>query len=632
MNVVYITSRLDKDHGGLTASLLNKARILDELKNLGSTILTFHLDQKFTEVKKEIAARYHLSNNIRIENINDFYRNRNQLHDNTKFSILEDDFLEVNISNTKCELYKDGIKVMEKVYKNGNITELLYFNPNNEMYKKETLDPDSYLYSRSFYLNGYISREVLYRKDQSVYLTREFDAANGKDTIKSIILFFSNGSYQRFTDFDAFKKYFVMEFVETPLTYLVGEARGLDSVILSIDNESVRKVFMTHSIHIRPGTDIIRAGNRPVLNNLNDIDSLVLLTEKQKKDVINRFGNRSNYYVIPHSIEEKEIKQKKSNNEVVLISRLHEEKNIEDAIKAFSIVSKKVHDAKLLIYGDGPHRTILDKLITDLKVKDNVILKGYSSNVDEVLQKADCSILTSNYEGFGLVVQESLANGTPVIAYDIKYGPSDMIHNGENGFLVEDKNVERLAEKITHYLNLSHDEKAMFQEKALQYIKDFTHEKFAEKWLQLFRDNEKKVSPYDVSIKLLDIKESNKYVYKVLVEIACKTERDVHPTIKGLFYLRSTLENKEKREYVALNAELTDSREGKKIYSVTFDAKSMQKNETYDFSIEVQDGTTYHNIRVGNKRDVKGDLSKISNRKVKPYFTEKHGNLSFKIN
>ena len=64
-------------------------------------------------------------------------------------------------------------------------------------------------------------------------------------------------------------------------------------------------------------------------------------------------------------------------------------------------------------------------------------------------------LLTSLYEGFALVIQESIANGTPVISYDIKYGPRDMIQDGVNGYLVEDGNIDQLAECIHKYLSKS---------------------------------------------------------------------------------------------------------------------------------------------------------------------------------
>ncbi|RIM56487.1 glycosyltransferase, partial [Staphylococcus arlettae] len=188
-------------------------------------------------------------------------------------------------------------------------------------------------------------------------------------------------------------------------------------------------------------TDIIRTGNRDVLNNLNNIDALVLLTKKQKEDIAKRFGTRNNYYVIPHSIQIPDIKENKISNRVVIVSRLHPEKRLDHSIKAFEKVVKKVPNATLHIYGEGEEKSKLQELINKLGLKNQVKLMSYSKKINTILQSADCSLLTSQYEGFALAIQESIANGTPVIAYDIKYGPSDMIDNDKNGYLVENGNI-----------------------------------------------------------------------------------------------------------------------------------------------------------------------------------------------
>ncbi len=355
MNIIYITSRLDKNHGGLTASLLNKTRILEENNKIGSKILSFHLDPNYNNVISDIKERYNLNENIKLININEFYRG-NSDREEKKYYLNLESYTEVKIDKFNFEYYKEGIKYNEVKYNEKNICEVRFFNETNELYRKDVIDSQGFLYYTSYYLNNFLSRQIHYRKDGSIYLTREFDAKNGKDTIKSIVLFLESNIVKRFKNFDEFKKYFILEFIVSPITYLVGEARGLDSVILSINDSRVRKIFMTHSIHIRPDTDIIRAGNRPVLNNLNNIDSLVVLTEKQKNDIEKRFGKRDNYFVIPHSIDKKYINIDTEENKVVIVSRLHEEKNIDHAIRAFKKVVSKVPNAKLHIYGDDLKR------------------------------------------------------------------------------------------------------------------------------------------------------------------------------------------------------------------------------------------------------------------------------------
>ncbi|PTE80968.1 alpha-glucosyltransferase N-terminal domain-containing protein, partial [Staphylococcus equorum] len=86
-NVIFITSRLDDNHGGLTSSMLNKARILYDEKNLSSTILTFHADTNFNSVKSSILERYKLKDKVEIYNINEYFRENNLTSEKTKYKI-----------------------------------------------------------------------------------------------------------------------------------------------------------------------------------------------------------------------------------------------------------------------------------------------------------------------------------------------------------------------------------------------------------------------------------------------------------------------------------------------------------------------------------------------------------------
>lgn len=629
-NVIFITSRLDDNHGGLTSSMLNKARILYDEKNLSSTILTFHADTNFNSVKSSILERYKLKDKVEIYNINEYFRENNLTSEKTKYKIDTSIYNSIKINENKHEFYKDGLKKFEIFYSNNQIKEVKHFSENNVCASKDVIDNDGYMYWKSYYLDNFLSRQVFFRKDQTPFLTREFDAINKLDEIKSLVLFEKESI--RFNSFNKFKEYFINYHIKSPLTYLVGEARGLDSVIMNITNDYVRKIFMTHSIHIRPDTDIIRAGNRKVLENLNDIDALVLLTEKQKKDIEKRFGHRDNYYVIPHSIAIPELDQEKNNNKVVVISRLHPEKRLDHSIKAFEKVIKKVPDAKLHIYGDGQEKSNLQNLINKLGLQNNVKLMGYSKEVNKILQSADCSLLTSQYEGFALVVQESIANGTPVIAYDIKYGPSDMINNDINGYLVENNNINELSNCIIKYLNKSQKDKDKYCDAAIKKASEFSNQRFANSWIELFDNLKIKSDEINPTAKLIDLKHAhfNKLKYRIRLEVKLDSKSDIEPIFSGNVSHRSTTENQETKIVDSLNTKVLSSEKDVFKIEIDFDAKLYEKHEIYDISISIKNKDKFFNIRIGDK-EKKINLDNFSHRKCKPFYTEKHSNLSFEL-
>ncbi len=628
-NIVFITSRLDKNHDGLTASMLNKAKIFYDQKNVTSTILTFHADQNFEEVRDLVEDRYDLRNKVKIYNINDYFREK-QSSSNIKYTIDISNYLSVKIKENTFAYYKNGLKVYEILYKENSIKEVRYFNESNICFSKDIIDNNGFLYMKNYYLNGYLSNQIFYRKDQSPFLTREFNAINKSNQIKSIVLF--NEETTRFSSFNQFKTYFINLFIKKPVTYLVSEARGQDPAVLEVDNPIAKKIFMSHSIHVRPGTDIIRTGNRPVLNNLNSVDAFVLLTKRQKNDIIKRFGYRNNYYVIPHSLELPEIKKHKVNNKVVIIARLHSEKRLEHCIKAFENVVKSVPDAKLEIYGDGDEKDNLQKLINDLHLNNNVTLEGFSTNIDEVLQSAECSLNTSYYEGFPLSIQESLANGTPIIAYDIKYGPSDMIDHDKNGYLVEEGNINELSNIIIKYLSKTREQKSQFSHNAIEKAKIYSNKRFSDEWFSLFENLNKDSVKFSPSVKLLNVMNSKlkKLSYKIILDVKLNSLDSIDPNFEAIFYHRSTLNNLEEKKFDTVTPEIISVKDDLYTLQINFDAKKYNTNEIYDLSLSIQYESQHFEIRIGNNRE-EFDLSALNQKKCQPYFTKNYDNLSFKL-
>lgn len=630
-NIIFVTSRLDANHGGLTASMLNKAKLFYDENEIKSKILTFHADPKFNSVKEDIIKRYNLENKTTVYNINEFYRERNLSYPKIKHRINTDDYMPVKRTENVIEFYKDGLKKIEIFYKKSNkISEIKYFSNNNICSQKDILDEEGYLFWRSYYLDSYLAKQVFYRKDKTAFLTRDFDAIHKSDKIINIVLFENNTIF--FKTFNDFKEHFIKEFINSSCTYLIGEARGLDPVIINLDDSRVKKIIMTHSIHIRPDTDIIRTGNRATLNNLNHIDALVLLTEKQRDDIIRRFGYRNNYYVIPHSINLPNIVKSKENNKVVIISRLHEEKRIDHSIKAFKEVVNKIPNAKLDIYGEGKEKAKLQSLINELNLENNIKLKGYTDESNLVLQSSDCSLLTSKYEGFAISIQESIAAGTPVISYNIKYGPSDMIEHGKNGYLVQDGNIDQLSQHIIKYLKKSDHEKESFSKDSREKAKFFTNEKFVKSWMDLFDNVRKEKTKFNPSIKLLNVKRTKfkKNNYKIYIEVDLESQEYIYPEFQANCYYRSSLKDNENKKNAPLKMNILNNHNNIYLLEVVFNGKKLEREEIYDLSLTVQYKTQYFDIRIGNNREI-NSISHLKSKKVIPYFTKSHENLSFEI-
>src|SRR5699024_5037755 len=111
-------------------------------------------------------------------------------------------------------------------------------------------------------------------------------------------------------------------------------------------------------------------------------------------------------------------------------------------------------------------------------------LKGYTYHPEYIFQKGLFSVLTSKREGFALSVMESMANATPVISYDIKYGPNDMIIPNNNGMIIKNGAIDDLADKMI-YLFLNPKMAMEMGEKARLHINNHFNEKvYGNKWMK----------------------------------------------------------------------------------------------------------------------------------------------------
>ena len=152
--------------------------------------------------------------------------------------------------------------------------------------------------------------------------------------------------------------------------------------------------------------------------------------------------------MIPHSVPDTATPAEAPQRDpklVVMMARLDQQKQLDHAIKAFAEVITKVPDARLEIYGRGVLQGELDRLIRNKGLSANVRLAGFTDDPMKVYRGAGLSLLTSRYEGFGLVLVESLQQGCPVVSYDLAYGPADIVDDGVNGLLVPPDDPAALA-------------------------------------------------------------------------------------------------------------------------------------------------------------------------------------------
>ena len=211
---------------------------------------------------------------------------------------------------------------------------------------------------------------------------------------------------------------------------------------------------------------------------------VVLQTEKAADIYKTMIPGLNNVKVIGNPI--REISSKESierENTILMVGRLIKTKHQDRLIRIFSKIDNK--DWKLILVGydhlKQKNSKNLKQLITDLQLEEKVILAGKQSNVEDYYLKSKIFAFTSSSEGFPNVIGEAMSAGLPVIAYDCVAGPSEMIEDGKNGYLIplfDDNLFQNKLEKMVNKEELRNKMGINAKESIKRFDKDLISREF----------------------------------------------------------------------------------------------------------------------------------------------------------
>lgn len=144
------------------------------------------------------------------------------------------------------------------------------------------------------------------------------------------------------------------------------------------------------------------------------------------------------------------------------IGRLDPQKDFPTLIHAFAQVRRR-YPAKLIILGEGSQRNKLEQLINQLNLSSDVHIHGFVKNPYAYMSKSSLCVLSSAWEGFGNVIVEAMAVGTPVVSTDCTSGPAEILADGKYGKLVPVGDIEKMAEAIIETLHSPLDSQILQQ-------------------------------------------------------------------------------------------------------------------------------------------------------------------------
>lgn len=248
--------------------------------------------------------------------------------------------------------------------------------------------------------------------------------------------------------------------------------------------QAEKMIMMVHSYHIEwhiPKGKLFR-------EIYNKTHAVVAVSEEIQWK-LGELYDFENLLCIPNYITAVESPQSEPNvakkDYIIAVGRLQNDiKQFDRLIETYHASKLAKQQIKLYICGDGDDRASLEQLISTLQLQVDVQLLGFVENVTEYIRNAKYLVLSSRVEGFPMVLLEALQQKTPVISFDCKSGPSEIIQHKINGLLVEDQNFAALKdamllliENMELYMNC--------KENAVSSIQKYTENPIIREWIQL---------------------------------------------------------------------------------------------------------------------------------------------------
>lgn len=224
--------------------------------------------------------------------------------------------------------------------------------------------------------------------------------------------------------------------------------------------------------------------SRHLLGMLKRCEKVVVLTHKDAAC----WKGYDNIEVIPNVVTnypEKITDVADRPKRIIAVGRLHEQKGFDLLIQSWQLIAARHPDWQLVVYGHGGDLQKLQQQLEKAGLTSSMTFAGTTDNIYKEYQNSAFYVMSSRYEGWGLVLVEAMSCGLPCVSFDCPYGPSDIICDGEDGFLVENGNIQQLAEKMELLINNKELRERLGVRARLNAAR-FTSDNIMPQWTKLF--------------------------------------------------------------------------------------------------------------------------------------------------
>ncbi|WP_240184442.1 glycosyltransferase family 4 protein [Bacillus sp. H1a] len=351
------------------------------------------------------------------------------------------------------------------------------------------------------------SAKPMFDIDKKVNITPIFDARRGKlfgkntplyqKIIKKILMKFpsffidkSEDLYHMFNLFVDFKIIAALKKINKGI--LITTIPSFNILATKFVKKDVIKIGQEH---------LYFAGHAPGLQNkikkyYKKLDALTCLTDSEINDYEQLLtGSKVDLYKVENATDIPNETADLDKKVVIAAGRYAPEKGFDLLIPAFSKVIKKHPDWKLKIFGSGIEEEALREKIFEEKAYNNIFLMQKTNNIIGEMRNASIYALSSRYESFGMVIIEAMSVGVPCVGFACT-GPREVITHKEDGILVEEGNVEELANSLMMLIE-SEELRKEYGRNAKKNVERYTFNVVGGKWENILEDQAQKTIKQD---------------------------------------------------------------------------------------------------------------------------------------
>jgi poly(glycerol-phosphate) alpha-glucosyltransferase len=268
-------------------------------------------------------------------------------------------------------------------------------------------------------------------------------------------------------------------------SFVIVDSKTSANFMLDYRRPHVVTAHVVHNSHLARADEPlgeVRASRRAVFDRLDDFDIVAVLSERQRRDVVALRGEHPGLRVIANPRAAVRAGASRRGSHGIVLASLTARKRVDHAIGVAARLS-----IGLEVFGDGDRADAVRAAIP-AHAAHRIRLHGHRADAREQLSGASFLLQTGSSEGFPLVLAEAMAAGTIPIAYDVPYGPADLIEHGENGLLVPSGDEDALAAAVTRLLTMPPRRRARMRRAARRTARAYSERAVVAGWAAAFHD------------------------------------------------------------------------------------------------------------------------------------------------